>query len=408
MHKFKYTVLWLGFTLAAIAPSFVYAQSKPAPWAATVKASVSKGANDGLDFVTYTYTFSNISGKPLSSEIKLGYQCDFLYTPLRGTGNNLAFPDEQALNTDYPRSFYDCVVHFGRALKGNDLPAFLLHGEAYTKRDFSVVEAKNLSRSENDNSLEPALRTLNPKGYKTSNGWLASTDYAVIEFGPGSSYYEINLTPAPDWMPADRRMPVPAGAGFTFSVIVSDKDPNWTKIHYIVETRDDGLEVGSSGTWPIKSSYRAYPITKADTIPPVITASLSTLPAKTGDNKDFVRVQLTASVKDNFDAGPEWSVSSVLRTDKPTVAGDVSKTADMVDNQWLLKVPVGETRKYVVNVRAEDATGNVSTQSVPIELTGKAIVVNPPPPKPQPKPRVICLWGNRFCFTVPERFGFWW
>ena len=381
-------VLAIGFC----ASSLVLAQSKPAPWAATVKASVNKGADQGLDIVTYTYKFTNVSGMPLISKIKLGYQCDFFNFPLR-RAPVLAYSDVPELINDYPRSAYDCVIHFGKALPNNSLrSADLIWGEVYIKRDFSIVDEGEISREENLNTPLPAVRVLNPKGYQTTNGWLASTENAIVEFGPGSSYYEIVLAPAPDWFPANKRMHVPAGGSFEFSVNVRNKDPNWTRINYVVKTRNDGLEMGAPGTFPIPTSERAYPITKAETTPPVITAKLDILPAKTGDSKDFVRVQLTASAKDNFDAGPEWSVSSVLRTDKPTAAGDVSRLADMSEFQWFLKVPAGEKRTYSINVRAEDATGNVSTKAVPITIKGATLA--------KPKKTTLCTLFGLWCTSV--------
>jgi hypothetical protein len=349
------------------AANSVLAQSISAPWAATVKASFNK-----IDeTATYTFTFTNVSGVPNAYPPKLGYRCSFFNLPVMQRN----YRDQPFWsiynNTDAEKSQYDCEVMFGRRISSKN-------GDP----NWATPDLDSASKQGGD-PMSGTWHLLDPKGYTTSNGWRVEEVHPCGEDTCGTSLYYLKFLPKT--ISEEVYAPVPAGQSFVFSVKLSDKDPNYLLSNYLIEN----------------GQYRAYPITKADTTPPVITAKLDILPAKAGDNKDFVRVQLTASAKDNFDAGPEWSVSSVLRTDKPTVAGDVARNADMVENQWLLKVPVGETRKYVVNVSAQDATGNVGTQAVPIELTGKPIVLNPPPPKP----RTICLFGNRFCFTLP--FGFW-
>jgi hypothetical protein len=364
--------MMLAFAVSTYIPA--YSQSLPASWSASVKASFNK--TDQL--ATYTYTFTNVSGAPNVNPPILGLRCDYFNSPLLRLKNLYGWWSPYS-NTVIDRSKFDCEAMFGRRIPSKN-------------SDPNWANITPFPTEEDGDPMSGTHSLLDVKSYKTTNGWRVIQTNPCGEGTCGSVLYYLEFLAAVTAIDG-AHSPVATGQSFVFSVTLDDKDPNYLLTNYLIRG-----DVDSENNF----QYRAYPITKADTTPPVITASLSAQPVKTGDNKDFVRVQLTASVKDNFDAGPEWSVSSVLRTDKPTVAGDVSRTADMVDNQWLLKVPVGETRKYVVNVRAEDATGNVSTQAVPIELTGKAIVVNPPP---KPKSRTICLWGNSFCFTVP--FDFW-
>ncbi len=341
------------------ASNSVLAQSIPAPWTATVKASFNK-----IDeTATYTFTFTNVTGVPNAYPPKLGYRCSFFNLPVMQRN----YRDQPFWsiynNTDAEKSQYDCEVMFGRRISSRN-------GDP----NWATPDLDSLSKQGGD-PMSGTWHLLDPKGYTTNNGWRVEEVHPCGEDTCGTSLYYLKFLPKT--ISEEVFAPVPAGQSFVFSVKVSDRDPNYLLSNYLIEN---------------EGQYRAYPITKADTTPPVITAALTLTPPKPNDNINFVRVQLTTSAKDNFDAGPEWSVSSVLRTDKPTAVGDVSRSVDMVENQWLLKVPTGETRTYTVNVKAEDATGNVATKAVPITIKGATL----PPPRTVTK----CTFFGLFCSPV--------
>lgn len=364
----------LTATLASIfcMTTVVLAQSISSPWAATIKASYNKSD----DIATYIFKFTNVSGKASTEAPILGYRCSYFNLPVMvRTAPYLDQPFWSANNkTEAERGKYNCEAVFG-----NTIGIYLGEKQIASPYPFGVFTFTG-AESESDSGY------LDPKSYKTSNGWLVESNQLCGEGTCGTSLYELKLWPGS----ADEAkfISVPAGQSFEFSVNLWHKDPNYLRTNYLVYNSISGKSGQDDGTW----AYRAYPITKADTTPPVITAALTLTPPKPNDNINSVRVQLAASAKDNFDAGPEWSVSSVLRADKPTVAGDVTRTVDMVENQWLLKVPTGETRTYTVNIRAEDATGNVTTKAIPITIKGATL--------PPPKTVTQCTFFGLFCSPV--------
>jgi hypothetical protein len=348
-----------------------FAQSVPAPWGATVKVSYKKAALDGvLPIATYTFTFTNVSGVSNAKPPILGLRCDYHNAPLLRMKNPSDWWSPYSNNVA-ERSNFDCEAVFGRRLPSttNDPRWAQTFGDP--------------SSPENGDPMSGTWHLLDPKHYKTSNGWRVEEIHPCGEGTCGSVLYYLNFLPA-NAGSEDVFLPIPAGKSFEFSVDLDDKDLNFLLTNYLIKDESASDFRGSV--------YRAYPITKADTIPPVITAALTLTPPKPNDNINFVRVQLAASAKDNFDAGPEWTASSVLRTDKPTAVGDVSRSADMVENQWLLKVPTGETRTYTVNVKAEDATGNIATKAVPITIKGATLAAQ--------KTTTQCTFFGLFCSPV--------
>jgi hypothetical protein len=215
------------------------AQSIPAPWLVTVKGSY----DIAKDAASYTYKFTNISGKPQKKSIRLGWKCDYFNAPLLREVPWNAYHDAQSQRTNH-----DCEVIFGKSI-GTQFGT----PRSASPTPYSSIKVNSVVKTEDSSGIVETKyeeEYINPNSYRTSNGWLASLNYYGRDV-PGSDLYSLDLQSGSVYDEA-KQTPVGNGQSFEFVIYLDGKDPNYLLTNYVVF---DSLDVA------VNSKYRAYPIT---------------------------------------------------------------------------------------------------------------------------------------------------